>query len=175
MGGDEGSGGAGVRRYLAMPDCGDTITGSALAFEEGASVLRLHPDVRAELVRVAYVNGRSLSKEIAVRLEASLKSDAAPAPTPTSAPASYTTPIQYQGYDCAQLTAEAQRTHGRVNQLAGRLDEAANNDKVIMGVGMVLTVPAEQADKALDILHANGEPEAYRLGVIAEGEGVELC
>ena len=41
--------------------------------------------------------------------------------------------------------------------------------------GMVLTVPAEQADKALAILHANGEPEAYRLGVIAEGEGVELC
>ena len=38
-----------------------------------------------------------------------------------------------------------------------------------MGVGMVLTVPAEQADKALEILHANGEPEAYRLGVIAEG------
>ena len=34
---------------------------------------------------------------------------------------------------------------------------------------------AEQADKALEILHANGEPEAYRLGVIAEGEGVELC
>ena len=56
------------------------------------TVLRLHPDVRAELVRVAYVNGRSLSKEIAVRLEASLKSNAAPAPTPTSAPASYTTP-----------------------------------------------------------------------------------
>ena len=28
---------------------------------------------------------------------------------------------------------------------------------------------------ALEILHANGEPEAYRLGVIAEGEGVELC
>ena len=44
-----------------------------------------------------------------------------------------------------------------------------------MGVGMVLTVPAEQAYKALAILHANGEPEAYRLGVIAEGEGVELC
>ena len=37
------------------------------------------------------------------------------------------------------------------------------------------TTPAEQADKALEILHANGEPEAYRLGVIAEGEGVELC
>ena len=44
-----------------------------------------------------------------------------------------------------------------------------------MGVGMVLTVPAAQADKALEILHANGEPEAYKLGVIAEGDGVELC
>lgn len=32
-----------------------------------------------------------------------------------------------------------------------------------------------QADKALEILHANGEPEAYKLGVIAEGDGVELC
>ena len=44
-----------------------------------------------------------------------------------------------------------------------------------MGVGMILTVAAEDADKALAILHASGEPDAYRLGVIAAGEGVELC
>ena len=42
-----------------------------------------------------------------------------------------------------------------------------------MGVGMVLTVAAEDADKAIEILKAHGE-DAYRLGVIAEGEGVEL-
>lgn len=36
------------------------------------TVLRLHPDMRAELVRLANINGRSLSKEIATRLEASL-------------------------------------------------------------------------------------------------------
>ena len=59
-------------------------------------------------------------------------------------------------------------------KLGGLGDRQAYNT-FNMGVGMVLTVPAEQADKALDILHANGEPEAYRLGVIAEGEGVELC
>ena len=36
--------------------------------------------------------------------------------------------------------------------------------------------PAVQiVSKALAILHENGEPGAYRLGVIAEGEGVELC
>ena len=46
------------------------------------TALRLHPDVRAELVRIAFVNGRSLSKEISVRIEASLKADAAPAPPP---------------------------------------------------------------------------------------------
>ena len=57
----------------------------------------------------------------------------------------------------------------------GNIDEHDMFNTFNMGVGMVLTVPAEQADKALDILHANGEPEAYRLGVIAEGEGVELC
>lgn len=30
-------GGTGLRRYLAMPDCGDTIAGGPLACEEGAS------------------------------------------------------------------------------------------------------------------------------------------
>ena len=57
----------------------------------------------------------------------------------------------------------------------GKIPERDMFNTFNMGVGMVLTVPAEQADKALEILHANGEPEAYRLGVIAEGEGVELC
>ena len=43
-----------------------------------------------------------------------------------------------------------------------------------MGVGMILTVAAEDAQTALDILKAQGE-DAYILGEIAEGEGVELC
>ena len=60
-------------------------------------------------------------------------------------------------------------------QKVGEISEHDMFNTFNMGVGMVLTVPAEQADKALEILHANGEPEAYRLGVIAEGEGVELC
>ena len=60
-------------------------------------------------------------------------------------------------------------------QKTGNISEHDMFNTFNMGVGMVLTVPAEQADKALEILHANGEPEAYRLGVIAEGEGVELC
>ena len=42
-----------------------------------------------------------------------------------------------------------------------------------MGVGMVLTVAPQDADKAIEILKAHGE-DAYRLGTIVEGDGVEL-
>ena len=43
-----------------------------------------------------------------------------------------------------------------------------------MGVGMTIVVAAEDAEKALEILHANGQEGAYRLGTIVEGDGVEL-
>ena len=44
-----------------------------------------------------------------------------------------------------------------------------------MGVGMSVVVPKEQADKAVEILNANGE-KAYIMGEIVKGdEGVILC
>ena len=78
---------------------------------------------------------------------------------------------------CARINKVDVRTPAlfQLMQKTGNISEHDMFNTFNMGVGMVLTVPAEQADKALDILHANGEPEAYRLGVIAEGEGVELC
>lgn len=54
----------------------------------------------------------------------------------------YITPLQYQGYDCSQLTSEIQRIQHRVIELGGRLDQAAQNDKAIMGIGMILFWPA---------------------------------
>lgn len=56
--------------------------------------------------------------------------------------ASYVSPMQYQSYDCGQIASEAQRIQGRVNQLGGRLDEAASNDKMLTGVGLILFWPA---------------------------------
>ena len=78
---------------------------------------------------------------------------------------------------CARIKKEDVRIPAlfHLMQETGGISEHDMFNTFNMGVGMVLTVPAEQADKALEILHANGEPEAYRLGVIAEGEGVELC
>ena len=87
--------------------------------------------------------------------------------------ASYATPIQYQSYDCAQLTSESQRVHGRVNQLAGRLDEAASNDKVLMGVGLVLFWPALFAlggtkQQEADFARLKGEYDAIQQAMIAK-------
>lgn len=78
---------------------------------------------------------------------------------------------------CARIDKAAIRTPAVFGllQAKGGIDEHDMFNTFNMGVGMVLTVPAAQADKALEILHANGEPEAYKLGVIAEGDGVELC
>lgn len=55
---------------------------------------------------------------------------------------SYVSPMQYAGYDCEQLTAEALRLQQRVQQLGARLDQAAANDRVITGVGVLLFWPA---------------------------------
>jgi hypothetical protein len=49
----------------------------------------------------------------------------------------YVSPIQYQAYDCEQLIAEIQRIHGRASQMAGRLDEAAGNDKALVATSLI--------------------------------------
>ena len=56
--------------------------------------------------------------------------------------ASHVSPAQYQSYDCEQLASETQRVHVKVNQLGGRLDEAASNDQTIGVVGAILFWPA---------------------------------
>lgn len=56
--------------------------------------------------------------------------------------AQYVSPVQYGSYSCKQLTRESQRITQRVSELSGRLDEAASNDKVLMGVGLILFWPA---------------------------------
>ncbi len=56
--------------------------------------------------------------------------------------ATYVSPLQYQSYDCQQLQAETQRIQARVVELGGRLDQAASNDKALVGVGMILFWPA---------------------------------
>ena len=71
------------------------------------------------------------------------------------------------------IESEAQRVHGLANQLAGRLDEAASNDKVLMGVGMVLFWPVLFAlggtkQQEADYARLNGEYSALQQAMIAK-------
>ena len=76
---------------------------------------------------------------------------------------------------CARIAKADVRTPALFGLIAeaGGISEHDMFNTFNMGVGMVLTVAAADAGKAIVILQANGQ-EAYRLGVIAEGEGVEL-
>lgn len=83
----------------------------------------------------------------------------------------YVSPITYANHDCQQLIAETARIQGRVNQIGGRLDEAASNDKAIMGVGMILFWPALFAlggTKAQEAEYANlkGQADAVQQAAI---------
>ena len=77
---------------------------------------------------------------------------------------------------CARIRKEDVRVPALFDLIAkvGNIPERDMYNTFNMGVGMILTVAAEDADKTIEILKANGQ-NAYRLGVIAEGEGVELC
>ncbi len=87
--------------------------------------------------------------------------------------AAYISPIQYQNYDCDQLAAESQRLTTRVQQLGGRLDEAASNDKTITGVGMILFWPALFAlggtkQQEAEYARLKGEADAIQAAAIAK-------
>ena len=79
----------------------------------------------------------------------------------------YVSPLQYQTYDCQQLAAEAQRIQSRVAQVGGRLDQAATNDKLITGAGVVLFWPA------LFFLGGTKQQEADYARLKGEYDGVQ--
>ena len=63
----------------------------------------------------------------------------------------------------------------RLMQKKGSVEEKVMYNTFNMGIGMVLAVRPDEAEKAMDAASAAGE-YPYRIGTIAEGQkGVELC
>lgn len=54
--------------------------------------------------------------------------------------AAHVSPMQYQSYECEQLAAEGERVHARADELAARLDKAAENDRKLV-VASLLFLP----------------------------------
>lgn len=81
--------------------------------------------------------------------------------------ASYVSPLQYQQYSCDELIAEMYRIRSRVNQISGRLDEAATNDAILTGIGIVIFWPTLLAlggtsNSESDLARLKGEFEAIQ-------------
>ena len=58
----------------------------------------------------------------------------------------------------------------------GNISEHDMYNTFNMGLGLVLAVPREQTEKALDILHRAGEPDAAEVGSVSRGNaGVAFC
>ena len=78
---------------------------------------------------------------------------------------------------CAKIDKSAVKVLPIFDLIAsfGNIPERDMYNTYNMGVGMIVTVAKEDAERALEILHANDEPGAYILGEVVEGEkGVEL-
>lgn len=56
--------------------------------------------------------------------------------------AAYVSPMQYETYNCGQLTEEAQRVSARVAEMTGAQNDKATGDAVKTGVAIVLFWPA---------------------------------
>ena len=78
---------------------------------------------------------------------------------------------------CAKIEKSAVRVLPIFDLIAkvGEIPERDMFNTFNMGVGMSVTVAREDADKALEILRANGE-DAYVIGeIIAAEEKIKLC
>jgi uncharacterized protein YceK len=81
--------------------------------------------------------------------------------------ASYISPMQYQSYDCDQISAEGSRLSQRVISLQGQVDKAASNDKALTGVGVILFFPV------LFALGGNQQQEAEYGRLKGEAEALQ--
>tara|TARA_B100001057_G_scaffold483596_1_gene560568 strand:+ start:225 stop:635 length:411 start_codon:yes stop_codon:yes gene_type:complete len=81
--------------------------------------------------------------------------------------AAYVSPAKYSGYDCDQINLERDSVERRVNELYYAVEQRAKNDKVSMGVGMVLFWPAlfflkGDSPEAAEYARMKGEYEAIQ-------------
>jgi hypothetical protein len=92
---------------------------------------------------------------------------------------SYVSPMAYQGYTCEQIGQEAQRVSDRAVQLTGTQAQKATNDKIAMGVSLIVFWPAVfliKGDKetAAELARLRGELDALDQASIAKHCGLTI-
>jgi len=79
--------------------------------------------------------------------------------------ASYVSPLQYQSYNCQQISAEAARVSSRAAELSGVQDANRADDQIATGVAIVVFWPAAflvkgDGQAAAELARLKGEYEA---------------
>lgn len=87
------------------------------------------------------------------------------ASSPNEITPTYVSPMMYDNYSCKQITEEMRRVTAQANKLAGILNKHENDDKVVMGVGLVLFWPSlffieGDGPQAQEYAHLKGEMTA---------------
>ena len=91
--------------------------------------------------------------------------------------AAYVSPILYQNYTCSQLGEEATRISAKAAETAGVQNQHATNDKVAMGVGLVVFWPAllmmkGSDENATELAHLKGQMDAIEQTSIKKKCGI---
>jgi hypothetical protein len=94
--------------------------------------------------------------------------------------ATYASPLVYKDLNCEQLNGELTRVSSRSAELGGRLDQAASNDKAIMGVGLILFWPALFAlggtkQQEAEYARLKGEYEALNQSAMQKSCGIKTA
>jgi hypothetical protein len=93
--------------------------------------------------------------------------------------ASYVSPIQYENWNCRQLTEEAQRVSHRAAAAAGAQDSQATKDAVATTVGVIVFWPAlfligGDKQNASELARLKGEMEAIEQASIRKNCGIQF-
>ena len=97
---------------------------------------------------------------------------------PEEIQSSYVSELQYQSYNCNQLSGESQRVSRRANELQASLTKLADNDEAQMAVGLILLWPTlfflEGGDgpQAQEYARLKGEYEAIEKVAIKKECGI---
>jgi hypothetical protein len=93
--------------------------------------------------------------------------------------ASYVSPLQYQGFTCQQIAAEAARISSRAAELAGVQDSKRTEDQIATGVGVIIFWPAlfmvkGDGQTAAELARLKGENEALEQAAIQKNCTVQV-
>jgi hypothetical protein len=91
----------------------------------------------------------------------------------------YVSPMEYNGYTCSQIGEEMGVISRHVAELGGQVDKTATNDKIQMGVGIVLLWPTlffldGDTSQAAEYARLRGEFDALEQAGIRKNCNIQI-